>query len=98
MRFTHAIKGRAATNCKTFDGHRIAADTAATTGRLVSAGSLCSPEKRALETESFRKQFRDAGWKENFAAIEGMSRAVSFSKGDGQSVNITYCDTGFMPT
>jgi hypothetical protein len=48
--------------------------------------------------ESFRAQFRDAGWKEDFASIEGMSGAASFSKGDGQSVTLTYIDTPIMPT
>jgi hypothetical protein len=27
-----------------------------------------------------------------------MAGTLLFSKGDGQSVNITYSDTGFMPT
>jgi hypothetical protein len=48
--------------------------------------------------ESFRKQFRDAGWKEDVASLERMAGTLLFSKGDGQSVNITYSDTGFMPT
>jgi hypothetical protein len=48
--------------------------------------------------ESFRKQFRDAGWKEEVASLERMAGTLLFSKGDGQSVNITYSDTGFMPT
>jgi hypothetical protein len=48
--------------------------------------------------EFFRKQFRDAGWKEDFAAIEGMSGAGSFSKGDGQSVTLTYTDTPISPS
>jgi hypothetical protein len=54
--------------------------------------------KAKSAVESLRTQFREAGWKENFAAMEGMSGAVSFSKGDGQSVSITYTDTGFLPT
>ena len=54
--------------------------------------------KAKAAVESFRKQFRDAGWKENFASMVGMSGAASFSKEDGQSVNITYSDTGFMPS
>jgi hypothetical protein len=36
--------------------------------------------KAKAAVESFRTQFRDAGWKENFAAVTGMSGAVSFSK------------------
>ena len=54
--------------------------------------------KAKAAVESFRKQFRDAGWKEDVASVTGMSGVVLFSKGDGQSVNITYSDTGFMPT
>jgi hypothetical protein len=54
--------------------------------------------KAKAAVESFRKQFRDAGWKEKFASMAGMSGAVSFSKEDGQSVTVTYSDTGFMPT
>ncbi len=48
--------------------------------------------------ESFRTQFRDAGWKEDVASLERMAGTLLFSKGDGQRVNITYSDTGFMPT
>ncbi len=54
--------------------------------------------KAKAAVESFRTQFREAGWKENFASVTGMSGAVSFSKGDGQSVSLTYTDTGFLPT
>ena len=46
--------------------------------------------KAKAAVESLRKQFRDAGWKENVASIERMAGTLSFSKGDGQSVNITY--------
>src|SRR5436190_1541823 len=48
--------------------------------------------------ESFRTQFREAGWKEDVASMAAMAGTLLFSKGDGQSVNITYSDTGFMPT
>jgi hypothetical protein len=48
--------------------------------------------------ESFRKQFRDAGWKEDVASVTGMSGVVHVSKEGGPSVSITYSDTGFMPT
>jgi len=48
--------------------------------------------------ESLRTQFRDAGWKEDVAALDGMAGAVSFSKEGGQSVTINYTDTGIMPT
>src|SRR6266536_831546 len=54
--------------------------------------------KAKAAVESFRTQFREAGWKENFASVTGMSGAVSFSKGDGQSVSLTYTDTAFLPT
>jgi len=54
--------------------------------------------KAKAAVESFRKQFRDAGWKEDVAAMEKMAGTLSFSKEGGQSVTITYSDTGFMPT
>jgi hypothetical protein len=54
--------------------------------------------KAKAAVEFFRTQFRDAGWKENFASMAGMSGAVSFSKEDGQSVTLTYSDTPISPT
>jgi hypothetical protein len=54
--------------------------------------------KAKTAVEFFRKQFRDAGWKEKFAAMEGMSGAASFSKEDGQSVTVTYTDTPISPS
>jgi hypothetical protein len=54
--------------------------------------------KAKAAVESLRTQFRDAGWKEKFAAMAGMSGAVSFSKGDGQSVSLTYSDTPIAPS
>ena len=54
--------------------------------------------KAKAAVEALRKQFRDAGWKEDVASLERMAGTLIFSKGDGQSVNITYSDTGFMPT
>lgn len=54
--------------------------------------------KAKAAVESFRTQFREAGWKENFASMTGMSGAVSVSKEDGQTVTITYTDTGMMPS
>jgi hypothetical protein len=54
--------------------------------------------KAKAAVESLRTQFRDAGWKENFAALAGMSGAASFSKGDGQSVSLTYSDTPIGPS
>ena len=46
--------------------------------------------------ETWRKEFRDAGWKEDAAAINAMAAAVSFSKGT-QSLTVNYTDTGMMP-
>jgi hypothetical protein len=54
--------------------------------------------KAKAAVESLRKQFRDAGWKEDVASLEKMAGTLHFSKEGGQSVNITYSDTGFMPT
>jgi hypothetical protein len=54
-------------------------------------------EKAKAAIESFQTQFRDAGWKEDVASLERMAGTLMFSK-DGQSVNITYSDTGFLPT
>jgi hypothetical protein len=57
-----------------------------------------SKGKAKAAVESLRTEFRDAGWKENFAATAGMSGAVSFPKGDGQSVSLTYSDTPIGPS
>jgi len=54
--------------------------------------------KAKAAVEFFRKQFRDAGWKEKFASMAGMSGAASFSKEDGQSVTVTYTDTPISPS
>ncbi|PYL78321.1 MAG: hypothetical protein DMF26_01020 [Verrucomicrobia bacterium] len=54
--------------------------------------------KAKAAVEFFRKQFRDAGWKEDVASLERMAGTLLFSKEDGQSVTITYSDTGFMPS
>ena len=54
--------------------------------------------KAKAAVEFFRTQFRDAGWKENFASMAGMSGTASFSKEDGQSVTLTYSDTAISPT
>ena len=53
--------------------------------------------KAKAAVEFFRKQFRDAGWKEDVASLERMAGTLLFSK-DDQHVTITYSDTGFMPT
>ena len=54
--------------------------------------------KAKAAVESLRKQFRDAGWKEDVASVTGMSGMVSVSKEGGPSATITYTDTGFLPT
>jgi len=46
--------------------------------------------------EAWRKQFRDAGWKEDAASVEALAGAVSLSKGS-QSLSINYTDIGVMP-
>ena len=53
--------------------------------------------KAKAAVESFRKQFRETGWKEDVASLERMSGTLLFSK-DDQHVTITYSDTGFLPT
>ena len=53
--------------------------------------------KAKAAVDSFRKQFRAAGWKEDVASLERMAGTLAFSK-DDQHVTITYSDTGFMPT
>jgi hypothetical protein len=54
--------------------------------------------KAKAAVQSLRAQFRDAGWKEDVASLEAMAGTLLFSKENGQSVNITYSDTGFMPS
>ena len=54
--------------------------------------------KAKAAVESLRKQFREAGWKEDVASVTGMSGVVSVSKEGGPSATVTYTDTGFMPT
>ena len=54
--------------------------------------------KAKAAVESLRKQFRDAGWKEDVASLDAMAGALSFSKEGGQSVTINYTDTGFLPS
>ena len=53
--------------------------------------------KAKAAAESLRAQFRDAGWKENVASITEHTGTLLFSK-EGQSLNLTYSDTGFLPT
>jgi len=45
--------------------------------------------------EAWRKDFHDAGWKEDAASVEALAGAVSLSKGS-QSLSINYTDTGVM--
>ena len=54
--------------------------------------------KAKAAIESLRGQFRDAGWKDEHASMEAMAGTLAFSKEDGQTITITYTDTGFMPT
>ncbi len=54
--------------------------------------------KAKAAVESLRTQFRNAGWKEDVATLDGMAGALSFSKEGGQSVTINYTDTGFLPS
>src|SRR5262245_55847109 len=54
--------------------------------------------KAKAAIESLRAQFRDAGWKEDHASTEKMAGTLLFSKEGGGSVNVTYSDTGVMPT
>jgi hypothetical protein len=54
--------------------------------------------KAKAAVESLRTQLRDAGWKEDVASLERMAGTLLLSKENRQSVNITYSDTGFMPT
>lgn len=44
----------------------------------------------------WRKQFVDAGWKEDVATLESMVGAISLSKGQ-MNLTIQYTDTGFTP-
>ena len=46
--------------------------------------------------ETWRKQFSDAGWKEDAASLDAMAGMLSFTKGSG-SFTISYTDTGFIP-
>jgi hypothetical protein len=54
--------------------------------------------KAKAAVEALRTQFRDAGWKEDVASLERMAGTLLLSKGEDQSVTITYSDTGFMPS
>jgi hypothetical protein len=54
--------------------------------------------KAKAAVESFRNQFRNAGWKEDVASLERMAGTLLLSKEGGPSMTITYSDTGFMPS
>jgi hypothetical protein len=53
--------------------------------------------KAKAAAESLRAQFRAAGWKEDMVSITGMTGTLLVSK-EGQSLTLTYSDTGFLPT
>ena len=52
--------------------------------------------KAKTVVEAWRKEFRDAGWKEDAASVEALAGAVSLSKGS-ESLSINYTDTGLTP-
>ena len=52
--------------------------------------------KAQAAAEALRAQFREAGWKEDFASVTPMTGALSFSK-EKQSLTLSYTDTGMMP-
>jgi hypothetical protein len=53
--------------------------------------------KAQAAAEALRAQFREAGWKEDFASVTPMTGALSFSK-EKQSLTLSYTDTGMMPS
>src|ERR1043166_2778580 len=53
--------------------------------------------KAKTAAEALRAQFREAGWKEDFASVTPMTGTVSFSKEKFQSLTLTYTDTGMSP-
>jgi hypothetical protein len=53
--------------------------------------------KAKAAAEMLRAQFREAGWKEDFASVTDMTGALSFSK-EKQSLTLSYTDTGMMPS
>ena len=52
--------------------------------------------KAQAAAEALRAQFREAGYKEDFATVTQMTGALSFSK-EKQSLTLTYTDTGMSP-
>ena len=57
--------------------------------------TVAKGQARAI-AEAWRKQFRDTGWKEDMAMLQGMAGALSFSR-EKQSLTVHYSDTGFTP-
>ena len=57
--------------------------------------TVANGKARAL-VETFRKQFLDAGWKEDIASLNAMAGALSFSR-DNQHLSVQYTDTGLLP-
>ena len=49
--------------------------------------------KAKAVVEAWRKEFRDAGWKEDAASVQAIAGAVSLSRGN-ESLSINYTDTG----
>ena len=52
--------------------------------------------KAKAAVETLRKQYLDAGWKEDLASLDGVAGTVALSKED-LSLHIAYTDTGFLP-
>jgi hypothetical protein len=53
--------------------------------------------KAMAAAESLRAQFREAGWKEDFASVNPITGSLRFSKDKWQSLTLTYTDTGRLP-
>jgi hypothetical protein len=53
--------------------------------------------KAKAAAEALRAQFREGGWKEDFASVTPMTGALSFSKEKFQSLTLSYTDTGLSP-
>lgn len=64
-----------------------------------SAGEIkftVSHSKAKAVAETWRKEFREAGWKEDLATLNAIAGALSFSK-ENQHLTVNYTDTGVMP-
>ncbi len=53
--------------------------------------------KAKAAAEMLRAQFRGAGWKEDFATLDAMAGALSFSK-EKAGLTLHYTDTGMLPS